>query len=355
MNIDVNPIYREYFPENGQAPADWQPFNKYEAMRKDFSVCDFAVRENGGWCEKAKTIALIALKIILLPWGLYEAVKALAGRIAMMVVFPAQHVFTEELCADQRSHIESVFQHEGLREFVKREVVLEKEGQRYTGVLIGHQGNIGNGKWALFAPGNCTTIEEQVGENIQPYLQAGFNVLMVNGPGVGKSQGLATVDRIGDAQEVGMRFLEEAVRARKIVMAGHSLGGAAIGLAAMKHDFKPDVQYLALRMMTFDRLSSLAEKIQSPIAGKALRWFGCEMDSMAASRKFQENGIHEVVIQAENDEIMTPSSLLDGLEREGLMENKSGIVVPGASHCELPGEAILAEIQRWDVAPAVAI
>jgi hypothetical protein len=354
VEVEVNSIYRQFFPENGVAPADWAPFKKYEAMRKDFSETDFAVRE-GDWCERAKAIALLVLKIIILPWGLYEGLKALVGRIAMLVVYPAQYVFPDARINVMRSVIERRF-HE-TRDFVMREVVLEKGGQKYTGVMLGDQANIGNGKWAIFAPGNCTTIEEQIARNINPYLDAGYNVLLVNGPGVGKSEGYATVERLGDAQEVGIAFLEEAVRAKRIVMAGHSLGGAAIGLAAMKHEFREDVNYLAMRMMTFDRLTHLVKKIQSNVAGKAIGWVGCEMDSVAASKKFQDLGIHEVVFQAENDEIMIPASLLDGLQREGLMENKTGIVIPGAYHSHLPGDEISDQIRRWDrsLAPAVAV
>jgi hypothetical protein len=353
----IHPIYEKYFPRNRPAPIDWQPFNKYQAMRKDFSECDFIVKREADWSSRAKTIALIVLKIILLPWGLYEAIKGLIGRIAMLAIYPAQHFFTDKQLTEQRIWLENAFQDAPGREFIKREVVLEKEGQKYTGVLFGHERNIHNGKWALFAPGNCMTIEQQMEKNIWPYLNAGFNVLLVNGPGVGKSQGMATMNRIGDAQEVGIRFLEEALKAQKIVMAGYSLGGAAIGLAALKHDFNPDVHYLALRIMSFDKLSSLAEKIQSPIAGKAIRWFDCEMDSIASSKKFQEHGIHEVVIQAEKDEIMNPSSLLDGLQREGLMGNKTGIIIPNATHRNLPGDVITAQIQRWDraIAPAIAV
>lgn len=349
----MNPIYDQFFPANGPAPEDWQPFNQYEALRGDVLSPDFIVGKRT-WEDVAKTIALVLLKIVVFPWGLYELAKALVGRIAMLIAYPAQYIFSREEMNELRMKVQRALS-SGL--LVGREVVLEKEGRKYCGLVVGGRENIGNGKWALFAPGNCATIEGQfVNGCLNPYFDAGYNVLLVNGPGVGGSEGLATVDRIGDAQDVALLFLEEAVKAKRIVLAGHSLGGAAIGLAAMKHEFKPDVHYLAMRMMTFDRLSHLVKELHSTVASKVISWI-CDMDSVAASKRLQEKGIHEVVIQAEEDEIMSQASLLDGLVNENMMENKTGIVIPGADHCTLPGDEMVAQIQRWDrsLDPAAAV
>lgn len=350
----MNPIYDQFFPANGRVPEDWQPFNKYEALRKDFSQADFIVGTKS-WADVARGIAWLLLKIVIFPWGLYEVAKALIGRVAMLVAYPAQYIFTRNAMNELRGNVERVLRN---GQFVGREIVLEKEGQKYCGLLVGDRRTIGNGKWVLFAPGNCATIEGQfLNDGLSPYLEAGFNVLLVNGPGVGKSEGFATVDRIGDAQDVAISFLEEAVKAKRIVLAGHSLGGAAIGLAVMKHAFKPDVHYLGLRMMTFDRLSHLVKKLQGTVAEKCISWFGSDMDSIAASEKLQQKGIHEIVIQAEHDEIMAQADLLDALMNENLMENKTGLVIPEASHCTLPGDEIREEIQKWDrsLDPAAAI
>jgi len=357
MTIELNPVYNQFFPEHGPLPNDWEPFKSYVAAREDFSTPDFAIHSEKSWQETAKTIALTLLKTVIFPWGLYELAKAAIDRLAMIIAYPAQFTFPPERVQALRTNIEMALQNPGNADFVGREVVLEKDGHRYTGLLLGHKRFISNGKWVLMAPGNNTTIEAQFNDGLSPFLEAGYNVLLVNGPGIGKNSGLATVDKLGDAQDVAISFLESALKAQRIVLAGHSLGGAAIGLAVMKHNFKPDVHYLAIRLMTFDRMSHLVEILQGPFVSKLLRFFGCEMDSIAASKKLQEKGIHEVIMQAEHDEIMSRAGLLEGLKTENLMENKTGIILPGATHCDLPAEQITQELQKWDRAldPGMAV
>jgi len=357
MTTKINPLYNQYFPVNGLAPNDWKPFKNYQALQgNEPSIPDFSISSEKTWIDTAKTISLILLKIIIFPWGLYEVTKALIGRIVMLLVYPAQVIFTAREMDRLRQRVEATLEQN--RDFVGREVVLEKNGLRYTGLLFGHQSDISNGKWALYATGNSSTIEHIFLENGEvPYSRAGFNILLVNGPGVGRSEGLATAERIGDAQEVAISFLETAIKAKKIVLAGHSLGGAAIGKAALQHTFLPDVHYLAMRMMTFARLSQIAAKFEGSLAGKVITWFGSEMDSVAASKKFQEQGIHEIVIQGGQDEMMAQVDLLEALQKEDLMENKTGLLLPNAGHGDLPSGKITEEIQKWDrsLEPALAV
>lgn len=344
----INPIYNTYFPSNGPAPKDWKSFSDYPS---NTSAPDFTEKT---YQSAAKTIALLALKIILLPWGLYEIAKALVDRLAMKIVSPAQFIFSkQELISQQRSVKRYLNSNENL---IGREVTLEKNGHRYNGLILGQNSTITNGKWAIFAPGNATTIEDSIWDT-SPYLQAGYNMLLVNGPGVSKSQGPATVERLGDAQDIALTFLETAIKAKRIVLAGHSLGAAAIGLAASKHTFKPDVSYLAIRIMTFDRLSNIARKLATIIASLFLRLFGCEIDCLSASKKLQQEGVHEIIIQGGQDDLMQNVELLTALQKANLMENKTGIIIPDATHCELPTNRITAEIIKWDRAqdPALAI
>ncbi|HEV3270374.1 MAG TPA: hypothetical protein VGZ69_07005 [Candidatus Rhabdochlamydia sp.] len=142
---------------------------------------------------------------------------------------------------------------------------------------------------------------------------------MINGPCVGNSQGQATPKSMGDAQQVGISFLEKFVEAKNIVIAGRSLGGAAIGQAILQHEFKKDVNYLVVSQMSFDKASNICGKTISTLSPR-LGWFvekliqlvGCEMDAVAAAKKLQKLEIVQVVVQASNQEI--PSGKLPRLE-----------------------------------------
>ena len=349
--MQIHPIYHQFFPENGVSPTDWTPFQNYQAHRETPLPPDFSILPKTGWKECVKKILLILLKTLLFPWGLYEIAKYLIDRFAMRHILPAQSGFSQKALEEQRQTIAAMLIHKQLSYCVGREVILEKNGMRYQGFLFGYKGSLNNGKWALFAPGNMATIEKEFfqlkGPTI-PLLEAGFNLLFVNAPGVAMSGGPATVERLGDAQEVALSFLESAVKAKQIAYIGHSLGGAAIGLATLQHEFKKDVHYLAMRLMTFDRLSHIAAAFCGKLAGAALRCLGLEMDSVAASKKMQEEGIPEVIVQAAQDETLVKEApLLDTLQKEHLMDNKTGFIVD-TDHCTMPAELMTEQIKKWD-------
>jgi hypothetical protein len=286
------------------------------------------------WAERAKNIgswllhtapffsAFPALKAPLLLRGYftYLAIDTLFSYIIqrriMTELYPAQSrlkksdpfpQFKTEALNQARQQVTAHLAKQG---YVVREVVLEKHGVRYSGLLIGHQETIDNGNWVLQATGNGEPIEHSAALFAHIYHQYRFNTLLINGPSVGKSQGKATPTTIGDAQEVGLCFLETALKAQKLVIAGRSLGGAAIGQAILQHTFKQDVKYLVIRQMTFDRVSNICSKIVGQlfprlegVVASVIEWVGCEMDSVAASKKLQELGIQEVIIQASRQEI----------------------------------------------------
>jgi hypothetical protein len=338
----VNPIYNTFFPEKGNpSPIEnWKHFQG--GSRGDI---DFSSSIEKTWRETARDVLVFLLKIIFFPWGLYEGSKALIERIVMRVIYPAQGYSKDEVNALRTTLFKNL---KAQHDFIWREVTLEKNGYRYHGFVLGHKTTISNGKWAIFAPGNQTTAEEVFNYQYEkPYLDAGFNVLTINGPGVSLNKGAATKDRMGDAQEVGLCYLETAIKAKKIVLAGHSLGGAAIGQAILKHTFKKDVSYLAIRMMTFSRLSCIAKAIAGSGAETLVRWSGAEMDSVAASQKLQDKKIPEIIFEASRDALMGRVRLADALKKESLMKNKREITLD-ADHNDIPEDRITTEIQRWD-------
>ncbi|MGH2613267.1 MAG: hypothetical protein ACRDFB_09525, partial [Rhabdochlamydiaceae bacterium] len=243
--------------------------------------------------------------------------------------------------------------------FIVRDVVLEKNGVRYSGLLVGHKDTIDNGNWALQATGNAEPIERCVESFAKTYKKFNFNILLINGPSVGKSEGEAVPKSLGDAQEVGLSFMEMALKATKIVIAGRSFGGAAIGLAILQHQFKVDVKYLVIRQMTFDRASNVCGKFVGTIFPQLarleglvawiVRWAGSEMDLVETSQHLQRRSIKEVIVQAGNKKIMgeklstiddfysdgsilAHASLGYALIKEGVTDNKVFICLVSARH-----------------------
>ncbi len=328
--------------------------------KPDFTVVDEV--------NNLQTTSSIAFKIALLPRTIHEAIKWTVQRGIMSKLYPAQNSLKKMIVAkfqnqyldEEREKIALQLRSEG---YVVRHLTLEKNFVRYSALLIGHERQIENGKWILQAPGNNGPIEKDAINFAHHYHQVGYNLLMVNGPGVGRSEGAATPESLGNAQEVGIRFLEEELDAKKIIIAGYSLGGAAVGMAIQSHDFQLEKRnYLVIRQMTFDRTSNIFTNYAhilyprlKPITKKLVIWADCEMDSVAASKKLDALGIPEYVIQAGDETAfshdgMIPmrSTLAYRLFKEGLAsKSKRFFRIPGASHA-IPYEKTVEAISSWD-------
>ncbi len=57
------------------------------------------------------------------------------------------------------------------------------------------------------------------------------------------------------------------------------------------------------------------------------------------------------------NEMMDRVRLLEALQKENLMQNKTGIVIPDMGHNGFPQKKITEEIQKWErtLVPAVAV
>jgi hypothetical protein len=275
------------------------------------------------------------------------------SRIVKVIIKLISFIFKMPTLDQSRLSMANELYQEG---FVVRHVFLEKKGVRYSGLLIGHKNTITNGNWVLQATGNLEFIEDSAHLFSRIYNQYGFNTLLVNGPCVGRSEGEATPETMGDAQEAGLSFIETALRAKRVVIAGRSLGGAAVGLAIKKHEFKKCIHYLVVRQMTFDRASNIGGKRigqQSPNlerhVANTIKWAGCEMDSIAASERLVQLKIKEVIIQASNraiergvlptandfhtdGPILAEASLGHGLIQKRLTDDKVFLCLPSAGH-----------------------
>jgi len=319
MNNNIaSPLYSRYFQKD-HSVSSWGAFRSKEEdfakplskMKVDFSSKIISSSSLPRWMLVVIKIASLLMKIIIFPWGLYELTKYSAQRFVMLNLYPSQNsivkLFAKNLIGiagldKARLEATKMLVSQG---YIVRHVVLEKDQNRYSGLLIGHKNTISNGKWALQATGNFEPIEHSVVDFAKIYHGVDCNLLMINGPGVGRSEGVAVPRTMGEAQEVGISFLEESVKAKKLIIAGRSLGSVAVGEAVLQHSFQKNIQYTVLRQMSFDSVSNIAKKIIGSsfpklknIAEKLVKWTGCEIDSLKASRRLQELGVTEVVVQA---------------------------------------------------------
>ena len=154
-------------------------------------------------------------------------IRYILQRMVMTSLYPAQSRIFKYLFPVLSAEKLNLFKEKKLKKldenWIYQDVILEKNGTRYHGILIGCKDTINNRKWVLQATGNAEPIAKI-------YKEYDYNTLMINGPCVGNSQGQATPKSMGDAQQVGISFLEKFVEAKNIVIAGRSLGGAVIGL-----------------------------------------------------------------------------------------------------------------------------
>lgn len=315
MTTYINPSYERWFPGQN-APLHplgnrWSHFNTQpEHVNKPLNTIpvDFSVDSpEKSWTQTAQAIATFVAKIVIFPWGLYELVRFSMQRFIISFLYPIQTVTYKLLSKGsldkaRKDNVEILQRND----FYVRNVVLAKDGVRYDGLLLGHQDTIENGKWVLRAAENAAHIEDLSVIYHQTYKDFEYNLLLINGPGVGRSGGWATPKTLGEVQELGISFLEQAVKAKTIGLAGRSLGAASLKQAIEQHAFDLNKKYFVTSEMTFDRFTNVAAKIVSSITTTRLeslvkcliQWAGCEMDSVPGSRKLSELNILEFIIQA---------------------------------------------------------
>ena len=369
--IKYLPLYDAFFQNNTL------PLEKFVSTEKEITTplsqrpVDFSVQtETREWKDTANEIVILFKKTIIFPWGIYELGRYVIQRIIMMPLYPLQSrivtffaniirpCFSKSNLDLLRCSHAFFLSHE---QAILRDVVFEKNGVLYSGILIGKESTIKNGNWVIQATGNMEPVEVGALEEFADFytIELGYNVLLINGPAIGKNGGHATPESMGDLQELGITYLETAIKAKKIVIAGRSLGGAAINHAIVKHQFKPDIKYLVIRQMTFDRASHIISvvvgtflpKVVSDLVAKVVIWSGCEMDCIEASRKLQELNIKEVIVQSTNKTIEegnlpkmedfscdgpipAEASLGHGLIKENVVENKVFICLRHAEHLD---------------------
>jgi hypothetical protein len=242
---------------------------------------------------EAKDIAQLVAKIILIPWGLCSLVQFAVYKLALKIIgdqkMDALRIYSPKELPLMRQLACAGLVQAG---FTVRHVVLEKNGLRYSGLMIYKPGNQ---RWVLHVGGNAD-IAEQLADRL-PYSEEKSNILLINPPGVGLSEGEATPQTFSDGVAVGISFLEKKVHAKTIFLSGFSAGGAALGQALLQHQPVAGVRYRVLFQKTFSRFSDIASKWVGTWAGKWIKSWGWEMDSVQASRHLQTHGIKQIIVQ----------------------------------------------------------
>ncbi len=246
-----------------------------------------------------------ALGITLLPQagGLLSVaytVYCLASVIVGMFIAPASLMSLNsdnvDMPADQRESLQALGFH-------IRNITLTKDGVDYDAYVVGHASTIENGHWMSCPLGNAmlagTSIYNIAWENAERYAA---NTLIVNGPRVGRSASWPGTVAWGDAQEAGLQFLENVIRANHIVVKGFSLGGGSAGQALLNHEFSDDIQYMAVWDRTFSSLADTADLLMFPGAGLCVRFLNNELLTMPAVRRLHDLNIQQIVIQNDTDE-----------------------------------------------------
>jgi len=392
--ISCDPIY------DSKPSTEWNRLlTQKDKVKPDFSVQTGA----NSWKALAQKAAVLAAKVLIFPVAVYELTFYIVQRLVMLPLFPLQSRLVQFVSAAiervaryfeivesnelfpgfSRRQLDDVRRLQGKRltkaGYICRSVSFEKDGVIYGGMLVGKPETIENGQWVLQATGNAEPIEHSIDEFCKCYSNCHFNVLMVNGPNVGLGRGVASPKTMGEAQELGLSFLETAMKAKKIVMAGRSLGGAAVGQAILQHTFRDNIDYMVIRQMSFDRVSNICAKV---VAGRrhrfgalikwVIRQAGLEMDSVAASKKLQKLGIREIIVQRSGASPQKPipnlsdfqtdgpiparASLGYRLVKEGVTENKDFICVPWIRHMSVKAiEATLPYISTFGTPLSEAI
>lgn len=222
--------------------------------------------------------------------------------------------------------------------FESKRITLNKSGIDYDAFTLSKPKNGNN--WVLIAGGNCWVGEQALDETTRQYFDdLNYNILYVNGPGVGRSTGHPTSYAIGAGQEAALQFLEDAAGAEKILMYGPSLGGGAQGEAILSHKFKLDkVKYTVWSDRTFDALSNTVGDIVTNAIGRLGKIVkpifyitGLDLRSLEGAKKLQTLGIKHIVTQNNKDSfslnVLPLEGDLDETGTDGVIPNSSSLYV----------------------------
>ncbi|MGL5264241.1 MAG: CPn0927/CPn0928 family alpha/beta hydrolase fold protein [Candidatus Rhabdochlamydia sp.] len=277
-----------------------------------------------------------SISIFALPVGIYKILQIIAGTCILpiaspLIVGPFKTGFADSL-AKTRSKVPLINDWKYIRK------TIEVDGCKIDSVMMGKPDTFANERWLLASNGNGEFYEGKLDDSEfkEVLSKINCNALLFNPPGVGANSGSASVQTMSKVYRAMFTFLENAIRAKKIVGYGFSIGGAIQGEALKTHPLKKDVKYVFVKDRTFSTLSQLVSQMMGRILGFFIKPLGWEMDSLASSKSLQ---VPEIILQTTTKEnfhllestddlsesdgvIKKRGSLAFGLLKEGIHKNK---------------------------------
>lgn len=270
------------------------------------------------------TIAAVATKIIVAIAFILVIRKILAIAVWHIVYPVVMDSYYNKEITDQDRWKE--FEILSQKNSECRRITLNKSGISYDAFAVEHASTKGNGKWAIIAGGNGWIGDRCLSYCAKDFIPYGFNILYVNGPGVGRSTGFPTSYSIGAGQEAGLQFLEKAVQAKTILMYGTSLGGGAQSEAIQSHkEFKKGINYIVWSHATFDKLSNVASSLVTGFAKYIFFLLGVELNGIKGAKRLQELGIRHIVTQNNLDATFVKEFEEKGTD--GVIWNKDSLYI----------------------------
>lgn len=345
-------------------PEQWDHFrNRFSSTAADLVkpldqlTVDYSEgrRVEQRWQDTALKVCRIVLMIIIFPWGLYVGLRYLLQRLIMAIIFPLQsclikcfRLYSTEPLNQARQQLQTLLNRTEINNpYLVRQIVLEKNGARYRALLVATAQSLATRRWVLQAPANLASIEQCAGwfgVRYTQYLNA--SLLIVQGPGAAGNDGEVPSTDLGEPYELALSCLEKDFDAQDIILCGHSLGTAAVGQAIKKHTFDTTKRkYRVVRQLGFDTTANVAYQwfggdkccclyiYLGRIAAALVRWTGCMLDNVEASRILQDKQIPEVIIRAGEDVVIPEeASLTCGLSKLGITQHKKFIYLPDEEH-----------------------
>lgn len=281
-------------PFSAQSQRIWQDvgidLNSYEV---DFSLTSPAIdlsrnEQARGFVQRVKELTLYC-----------------GTRFAMTALYPIQSTLLSLMIKEYSAIWLDQFRKSSLERLVNKghlvaRVILEKNGIKHDALVVTTAAGLQSRKWILQVVGRTASIETSILDIARYYFKdANYSLFMINGPSVGRSKGQATLDSLADAQELGLCYLENRVKATHIAIVGHSFGGSLLSRVVCNHVFKPHIQYVVVRQMSFARLVDIAKIFTGSIwCGLILERLGMDIDAAESSNFLEEQGIHEYILQA---------------------------------------------------------
>ncbi len=299
------------------------PCDSYKPVeyKDSLGIPDFVIEPS--LVSRVKKVTILALKILIFPWGLMSLFRNWLENIALSK-FLYPKAFSEKEYEIRKGNTKR----KSLPlDWKIRPICLESDGVKYSGYTL--QNYPASKQWIVYCPGNATIVENTF-YLFKYFHKHGYNLLVVNGPGAGRSESTPTMDRMVDAQLTALHYARSMLRARTIVPVGTSLGAALMGRATRlfveEYPESHNIPFI-IRSMTFSSTATIASvlatrffeaiseheetsrfqkflahilnnRITKHLISCIVRLAKVQIDLVEDSEFFSQKGIQERIIQA---------------------------------------------------------